>query len=52
MDAIQEFVKKEKSTTIEKFVISGASKRVGQPGSPVQATNDVAAIGPMVIDMI
>lgn len=52
MDAIQEFVKKEKSTTIEKFVISGASKRGWTTWLTGASDQRVAAIGPMVIDML
>lgn len=53
MDAIQEFVKKNTKHTVNRFVVSGASKR-GWTTWLTSAIDDsrVAAIGPMVIDML
>lgn len=53
MDAVQEFVKKNNKHTVNRFVISGASKR-GWTTWLSSAIDDkrVVAIGPMVIDML
>lgn len=53
MDAIQEFAKKNNNFAVNRFVISGASKR-GWTTWLSSAIDDkrVAAIGPMVIDML
>lgn len=53
MDAIQELVKQKTANTVNRFVISGASKR-GWTTWLSSAIDDarVAAIGPMVIDML
>lgn len=53
MDAIQDFTKKTSNKNVNRFVISGASKR-GWTTWLSSAIDDkrVAAIGPMVIDML
>ena len=52
MDAGQEFVSKELSITIEKFVISGASKRGWTTWLTGASDPRVKAIAPMVIDVL
>ncbi|GAB3519795.1 PhoPQ-activated pathogenicity-related family protein [Emticicia fontis] len=53
MDAVQEFAKKNNNFTVNRFVISGASKR-GWTTWLSSAIDDkrVVGIGPMVIDML
>lgn len=53
MDAVQEFAKKNNNFAVNRFVISGASKR-GWTTWLSSAIDDkrVVAIGPMVIDML
>ncbi len=52
MDAVQEYVKQESGEKIEKFVISGASKRGWTTWLTGAADARVKAIAPMVIDML
>lgn len=53
MDAIQELVKQKSGGHIQRFVISGASKRGWTTWLSSAIDDDrVAAIGPMVIDML
>lgn len=52
MDAVQEFAKKEFERGPEKFVVSGASKRGWTTWLAGAADPRVAAMAPMVIDML
>jgi PhoPQ-activated pathogenicity-related protein len=52
MDAVQEFAKQELGNTIEKFVISGASKRGWTTWLTGAMDARVMAICPMVIDVL
>ena len=52
MDAVQEFAKKDLKTKVNKFVISGASKRGWTTWLTGASDKRVEAIGPMVIDML
>jgi PhoPQ-activated pathogenicity-related protein len=52
MDALQEFSKKELDDQIEKFVIAGGSKRGWTTWLTGANDKRVAAIGPMVIDVL
>jgi PhoPQ-activated pathogenicity-related protein len=52
MDAVQEFSKQKLSKQISRFVVSGASKRGWTTWLTGANDNRVAAIGPMVIDIL
>ena len=52
MDAVQEFAKNELSQDISRFVVSGASKRGWTTWLTGASDERVAAIAPMVIDML
>lgn len=52
MDAIQEFSSRELDKTINKFVVSGASKRGWTTWLTGASDKRVAAIAPMVIDIL
>lgn len=52
MDAIQEFLKQRMNTSINKFVVSGASKRGWTTWLTGANDKRVVAIAPMVIDML
>jgi len=52
MDAVQEFAKKDLKTKVNKFVVSGASKRGWTTWLTGASDKRVEAIGPMVIDML
>lgn len=52
MDAVQEFSKKELKRDINRFVVSGASKRGWTTWLTGASDKRVAAIAPMVIDML
>ncbi len=52
MDAIQEFMKKNKNHQINRFVVSGASKRGWTTWLTGAMDSRVKAIGPMVIDIL
>jgi PhoPQ-activated pathogenicity-related protein len=52
MDAIGEFAKRELGTTIEKFVVTGASKRGWTTWLTAATDPRVVALAPMVIDML
>lgn len=52
MDAIQEFAQEELKTNMDRFVVSGASKRGWTTWLTGAVDPRVKAIGPMVIDML
>jgi len=52
MDAVVEFVRQERNVAIEKFIVSGASKRGWTTWLVGAADPRVAAIAPMVIDTL
>lgn len=52
MDAVQQFAQKEHGQKIEKFVVAGASKRGWTTWLTGAVDPRVAAIAPMVIDML
>jgi len=52
MDAVQEFAAKEWQLEIQKFVVTGASKRGWTTWLAGAADNRVVAIAPMVIDVL
>ncbi|WP_373511413.1 PhoPQ-activated pathogenicity-related family protein [Persicitalea sp.] len=52
MDAIQDFAKNTLKKPVERFVVSGASKRGWTTWLTGSQDKRVAAIGPMVIDML
>lgn len=52
MDAIQEFSEEELGAKVERFVVSGASKRGWTTWMTGASDERVAAIAPMVIDML
>jgi PhoPQ-activated pathogenicity-related protein len=52
MDAVQQYVKKELKTNINKFVVSGASKRGWTTWLTASQDKRVVAIAPMVIDVL
>ncbi|GEO08201.1 PhoPQ-activated pathogenicity-related family protein [Segetibacter aerophilus] len=52
MDAVQEFTKHKRAHTINRFVVSGASKRGWTTWLTGASDKRVTAIAPMVIDML
>jgi PhoPQ-activated pathogenicity-related protein len=52
MDTVQAFTKRERQQTIERFTVSGASKRGWTTWLTAAADPRVKAIAPMVIDML
>lgn len=52
MDTITDFMKNQQSTTVDKFVVSGASKRGWTTWTTGIFDDRVAAIAPVVIDLL